>query len=263
MGRGGFFMSRRRTDKVTLWISWKQMKRMLMGAGLLALLIAVLSYEVPTARTSQTWSLPLAGKVIALDAGHGGPDGGAVSRQGVIEKDVNLAITLYLRDYLQQAGAVVVMTREGDYDLAAESTKGYSRRKTEDLMQRVRKIEDAKADLFISVHLNSMPSNRWRGAQTFYPQGNVQSQNLAELIQAEIRHNLENTNRLAKTENTVYLLKALRIPSALVEVGFLSHPEESELLRDEKYQRKVAASIYNGILRYSSGEQAESANAVE
>lgn len=130
-------------------------------------------------------------------------------------------------------------------------------------MQRVRKIEDAKADLFISVHLNSMPSNRWRGAQTFYPQGNVQSQNLAELIQAEIRHNLENTNRLAKTENTVYLLKALRIPSALVEVGFLSHPEESELLRDEKYQRKVAASIYNGILRYSSGEQAESANAVE
>lgn len=168
MGRGGFVMSRRRTDKVTLWISLKRIKQTLIGAVLLALLIIVVTYEIPSAKTSNTWSLPLAGKVIALDAGHGGPDGGAVSRQGVIEKDVNLAITLYLRDYLQQAGALVIMTREGDYDLAAESTKGYSKRKTEDLKQRVRMIEDSKADLFISMHLNSIPSNRWRGAQTFF-----------------------------------------------------------------------------------------------
>lgn len=247
-------MSRRRSDKVTLWISWKKIKQAIVGAGLLALLLIIVTYEVPTAKTSETWNLPLAGKVIALDAGHGGPDGGAVSRQGVIEKDVNLAITLYLRDYLQQAGALVVLTREGDYDLAAEGTKGYSKRKSEDLKRRVRMIEDSHPDLFVSVHLNSMPSNRWRGAQTFYPPNNDDSKKLAELIQGEIRHNLENTQRLAKKDDTIFLLKALRVPSALVEVGFLSHPEESELLRDEKYQRKVAASVYNGILRYASGE---------
>ncbi|GAB6927385.1 N-acetylmuramoyl-L-alanine amidase CwlD [Paenibacillus sp. JCM 10914] len=247
-------MSRRRSGEVSVWISWRRIKQTMLGIALLALFIIVVTYEIPSAKTSNSWSLPLAGKVIALDAGHGGPDGGAVSRQGVIEKNVNLAITLYLRDYLQQAGATVILTREGDYDLAAEGTKGYSKRKREDLKQRVRKIEESQAELFISVHLNSIPSNRWRGAQTFYPPNNEESKKIAEFIQTEIRHNLENTQRLAKTDDTIYLLRSLRMPSALVEVGFLSHPQESELLRDEKYQRKVAASIYNGILRYTSGE---------
>lgn len=247
-------MSKPGSDKVTLWISWRRVKQAIFGAGLLALLIAVVSYEIPSTTTVKYWSLPLAGKVIALDAGHGGPDGGAVSRRGIVEKDVNLAVTLYLRDYLQQAGALVVLTREGDYDLASPETKGYSKRKTEDLKNRVRFIEDQQAELFVSIHLNSIPSNRWSGAQTFYSPDKEESKRLAELIQSEIRHNLENTQRLAKTDDRVFLLQALRIPSALVEVGFLSHPEESEMLRDEKYQRKVAASVYKGILRYTAGE---------
>lgn len=248
-------MSKPESDKVTLWISWRRIKRTMFGIALLALLLAVVTYKIPSAKTVKYWNLPLAGKVIALDAGHGGPDGGAVSKQGIIEKDVNLAVTLYLRDYLQQAGALVVLTREGDYDLASPETKGYSKRKTEDLKTRVRLIEDHKADMFVSIHLNSIPSNRWSGAQTFYPPNNGDSKNLAELIQNEIRHNLENTQRLAKQDDKVFLLQALRIPSTLVEVGFLSHPQESELLRDEKYQRKVAASVYKGILRYTSGER--------
>ncbi|WP_054956034.1 N-acetylmuramoyl-L-alanine amidase CwlD [Paenibacillus dakarensis] len=246
-------MSRKGSDKVTVWISWKRMKQTIFGMALLALLLVIVTYEIPSAKTVKYWNLPLAGKVIALDAGHGGPDGGAVSRQGVIEKDVNLAITLYLRDYLQQAGALVVMTREGDYDLASPDTKG--KRKTEDLKQRVRLVEDHRADMFVSIHLNSMVSNRWRGAQTFYPPSNDDSKSLAELIQSEIRHNLENTQRLAKINDKVFLLQAFKVPSTLVEVGFLSHPEESEMLRDEKYQRKVAASVYKGILRYMSGER--------
>ncbi|WP_106767134.1 N-acetylmuramoyl-L-alanine amidase CwlD [Paenibacillus faecalis] len=249
-------MSKPGSDKVTLWISLRRIKQVLFGTGLLILLITVVFYEIPSAKTAKYWSLPLAGKVIALDAGHGGPDGGAVSKKGVIEKDINLAVTLYLRDYLQQAGALVVMTREGDYDLASESTKGYSKRKTEDLKNRVRLIEDNDADLFISIHLNSIPSNRWSGAQTFYPKDKMDSKNLAELIQAELKRNLENTQRVAKSDDQVFLLQALRIPAALVELGFLSHPQESEMLRDEQYQRKVAAAVYKGILRYSAGEDA-------
>lgn len=178
-----------------------------------------------------------------------------MSRSGLIEKDINLSVSLYLRDYLQQAGAIVVMTREGDYDLAQGSTKGYARRKTEDLKQRVRSIEEKGADLFVSVHMNSIPSNRWSGAQTFYYPSSERNKALAGLVQDELRATLENTDRVAKTANTIYLLKMLKMPSVLVEVGFLSHPQESLLLGDDLYQRKVATSIYRGILRYSSEQR--------
>lgn len=241
-----------------VWVRLKTVKRVMLSLCLLAMFVAVASYEMPSTKTSGYWSLPLAGKVIAIDAGHGGPDGGAVSRQGVIEKDINLSIALYVRDYLQQAGALVVMTREIDKDLAEEGTRGYSKRKTEDLKQRVRQIESKQADLFISIHMNSVPSNRWSGAQVFYTPNHPDNEGLANLLQAEMIRNLENTDRIAKTVSTVYLPQALKIPSALVEVGFLSHPEEARLLADEAYQRKVVASIYNGILRYSAGERPKS-----
>ncbi|WP_373231682.1 N-acetylmuramoyl-L-alanine amidase CwlD [Cohnella sp.] len=221
---------------------------------LIMLTATVFLSEIPASRTWTHWTLPLTGKVIALDAGHGGADGGAVSRDGVIEKDLNLAIVLYLRDYLQQAGALVQLTREGDYDLASPDTKGYSRRKTEDLLKRVDKVREQQAYMTISIHMNSIPSPTWSGAQTFYSAHNAENQRLASAIQAEIREALGNTQRIAKKADKIYLLKTLNMPTALVEVGFLSHPEEASLLADEEYQRKVAAAIYRGILSYSSGE---------
>ncbi|MEK3880206.1 N-acetylmuramoyl-L-alanine amidase CwlD [Paenibacillus sp. FSL M7-0420] len=248
-------MSGGQKHKVSVWISWRGIKKGILGAVLLTIMIGIIAYDMPTAKTVNYWSLPLSGKVIAIDAGHGGADGGAVSRTGLIEKDINLSVSLYLRDYLQQAGAIVVMTREGDYDLAQDSTKGYARRKTEDLKQRVRSIEEKGADLFVSVHMNSIPSNRWSGAQTFYYPSSERNKALAGLVQDELRATLENTDRVAKTANTIYLLKVLKMPSVLVEVGFLSHPQESLLLGDDLYQRKVATSIYRGILRYSSEQR--------
>ncbi|TJY38903.1 N-acetylmuramoyl-L-alanine amidase CwlD [Cohnella pontilimi] len=209
---------------------------------------------MPSARTWTYWTHPLSGKVIALDAGHGGPDGGASSREGAIEKDLNLAVVLYLRDYLQQAGALVLLTREGDYDLAGPDTKGYSRRKTEDLLQRAARVREGKVSLALSIHMNSIPSPRWSGAQTFYYSKNEHSGKLAADIQAEIKLSLGNTMREAKAKDDVYLLKTLEIPTALVEVGFLSHPEEARLLTDEDYQKKVAAAIYRGILKYTASE---------
>jgi N-acetylmuramoyl-L-alanine amidase len=256
-------MSGRKHSKVSVWISLSSIRKSILGLVLVALMIGIIAYDMPTAKTTNYWSLPLSGKIIAIDAGHGGPDGGAVSRQGLIEKDINLAVSLYLRDYLQQAGAIVVMTREGDYDLADNNTKGYSKRKTEDLKQRVRRIEEKGADLFVSIHMNSIPSNRWSGAQTFYYPNNENNKPLANLVQEELRNTLENTDRVAKTVNTVFLLKALRMPSLLVEVGFLSHPQESLLLGDDVYQRKVATSIYRGILRYSTEQPAKDYSSAE
>jgi len=232
------------------------MLRIAIGLAVVLLTVTLLSQDVPSTRTWSYWTLPLSGKTIAIDAGHGGMDGGAVSKQGAIEKDLNLAIALQLRDYLQQAGAIVIMTREGDYDLAQEGTKKVSKRKTEDLLQRVKMVKESKASMFISIHMNSIPSPKWYGAQTFFYPSHPDNPVLAALIQDEIKRNLENTQRLAAKKQDVYVLKALdSIPATLVEVGFLSNPGEANRLVDADYQRKVAASIYQGILRYSSGEK--------
>lgn len=245
-------MSKRR--RLIIWMTRQALLRVGIITCLILLTAAVFLSEIPSSRTWTHWTLPLSGKVIALDAGHGGADGGAVSREGIIEKDLNLAIVLYLRDYLQQAGAIVLLTREGDYDLALPETKGYSRRKTEDLLQRAERVRKQQANLALSIHMNSIPSPRWSGAQTFFSPKNKEGQRLATVIQSELRGVLGNTQRIAKKADTIYLLKTLEMPTALVEVGFLSHPEEANLLADEEYQRKVAAAIYRGILKFASGE---------
>jgi len=247
---------RRIRRRVVVWINYRGALRVGIGAFTVLLILLLLTQDTPTSRTWTYWTLPLSGKTIYLDAGHGGVDGGAVSKQGIVEKDLNLAIALHLRDYLQQAGAIVTMTREDDRDLAEDGTRGFSRRKTEDLLQRVERIRREKPDVVVSVHMNSIPSPKWSGAQTFFYPNHPDNELLASLIQDEIKRNLENTNRVANRVNTVYLLKAVEnIPSALVEVGFLSNPAEAERLADAEYQRQVAAAIYQGILRYTAGEK--------
>ncbi|WP_138420145.1 N-acetylmuramoyl-L-alanine amidase CwlD [Aquibacillus sediminis] len=214
------------------------------------LLVMLVQYPIQkSTSTWNTWSLPLAGKTIVLDPGHGGVDGGAVGADETLEKDIALDVSKYLRNYLQQAGALVYMTRETDRDLAAEDTDGYSRRKAEDLRNRVDLIKEKEADFVVSVHLNALPSDKWSGAQTFFYPSLEKSEQLAELIQAEIKRNLDNTNRDARAVN-MYLLKHAQTPGALVEIGFLSNVQEREQLKTEDYQRKMAASIYEGILRY-------------
>lgn len=252
--RHGLYRSRRR---VVVWMNPRGWTRLGIIAGMLALLAWMLTEQMPAARTWSDWSMPLSGRTIVLDAGHGGPDGGAVSKSGLVEKDLNLAIVLQLRDYLQQSGALVYVTREGDTDLASPDTKAYRKRKSEDLAKRAKFVQEHQADLMISIHMNSIPSPKWSGAQTFYYPNHEGNAALAALIQDEIRVNLQNTERVAaKAPNTVYLLQAVdTVPSALVEVGFLSHPGEAARLGDAGYQKQVAAAVYQGILRYSSGER--------
>ncbi|MBU9720183.1 MULTISPECIES: N-acetylmuramoyl-L-alanine amidase CwlD [Bacillaceae] len=232
--------------KVKFW------KLVVLGVSI-GLIISLISMYLES-RTVTGWALPLSGNVIVLDPGHGGIDGGASSKNGDLEKDIALDISLKLRDYLQEAGALVIMTREGDHDLAAEGTKRVRSRKVEDLKKRVSIINDSNADLFISLHLNAIQSPKWSGAQTFYNRTIEGNEALAKHIQGELIRNLENTNRQAKPINSVYLIKEAVTPGALVEVGFLSNPGEAARLATDDYQQQVAASIYEGILRYKSGE---------
>ncbi|MGP4082534.1 N-acetylmuramoyl-L-alanine amidase CwlD [Pseudalkalibacillus sp. R45] len=223
-----------------------------------ALLLYVIQQQLHSNDSWSTWSLPLTGKIIVLDAGHGGVDGGAIGKGDVQEKDIALKISLKLRDYLQQAGALVIMTRETDRDLASDGTKRIRNRKTEDLLKRTEIVNTSDADMFVSIHLNAIPSSRWYGAQVFYNPAIDENEKLAKLIQEQIRSNLENTTRKAKPISTVYMIRKAEIPGSLVEVGFLSNPNERELLKSKLYQTKLAASIYQGILRYYANEPAPS-----
>jgi N-acetylmuramoyl-L-alanine amidase len=232
--------------KFTLW---------LIGFVLLIILIK-LPLEKEAVQTTG-FTLPLSEKVIVLDPGHGGPDGGAVGRDKTVEKDISLAVSKQLQEYLQQAGATVYLTRETDTDLADENTRGLSKRKSEDIRKRMEFINSKEADFFVTIHLNAIPSTKWRGAQTFYFPKSDEGKHLAKMIQAEITRNLENTSRSALAINNLYLLKNAEIPGALVEIGFLSNEEERELLKNDTYQKQMAASIYEGILRYVTQEPEE------
>jgi N-acetylmuramoyl-L-alanine amidase len=223
------------------------------GVGILAFIL-IIQNQLTSNDSWNSWNLPLSGEIIILDPGHGGIDGGASYRGEVFERDIALNIALKVKDYLQEQGALVLLTREDYNDLADSGTKGVRNRKVEDLKKRVKFINNSDASSFVTIHLNAIPSERWRGAQTFYYGSFEENKRLATFVQTEIKRNLENTNRSAKPISGIYLLKKAQIPGALVEVGFLSNTHERNLLTTESYQEKMAASIYKGILRYYTNE---------
>lgn len=234
----------RRSVKYVLWLS-----------GAAALILFIISQSSMLDQSESAIGLPLTGQIIYIDPGHGGRDGGASSQDGIQEKEVALEISLYLRDLLQQSGAFVQMTRETDKELSSEEAHRQGRRKAEDLRNRVEMINESEANMMISIHLNSIGSSRWRGAQTFFHPKMDENRRLALFVQDELIRNLENTNRQAKRNQDIYMLKATEVPGVLVEVGFLSNPQEAALLATPEYQKKVAFSIYEGILRYYSEEK--------
>lgn len=197
--------------------------------------------------------MPTTNKVIVLDAGHGGIDPGALNEDKTVEeKDVNLQITLKLRELLEASGCLVLLTREDDVSLYEEDGNKTIRQKyNENLKNRKKIIEESGADAFISIHLNAFTQKQYYGAQTFYPQGQEDSKLLSKFIQDELRRVTDKSNdREIKPRDDIYLLKDNKIPSVLIECGFLSNEKEAKLLKDEKYQEKIAWSIYAGIQKY-------------
>lgn len=182
-------------------------------------------------------------KIIVIDPGHGGIDGGANSGSA-IEKEIALNVSKKLASYLEQAGNIAIMTRDGDYDLASKDAPN---RKREDLRNRLAYINDKKTDMYISIHLNSIPSKKWRGAQAFYQKGDEESKFLASEMQKALGEVLKNTDREYRADNRIYLVKNAENKGILVEIGFLSNDEERQLLQNKKYQEKVAFALYQGI----------------
>lgn len=190
--------------------------------------------------------LPLSGEVIVIDPGHGGYDPGVMFDEEILEKDIVLEIGFYLREFLQQGGAEVVMTRDDDADFLQTSV---GPKKRMDMQNRLEFINEIDPDFVVSIHTNYIPSPIWRGAQTFYHKDCEESKFLADSIQKELIRVLENTERAAKFAD-YYLLVESPVPASLVEAGFLSNPEEAELLTTPEYQKKIAWAIYLGIINY-------------
>jgi N-acetylmuramoyl-L-alanine amidase len=199
----------------------------------------------------KTASLPTLRKVIIIDPGHGGIDGGMVgTTTKVHESNINLQISLRLRKYLEESGSLVLMTRDEDVGLYTEGGT-IRKKKNEDLRNRKRLFDESNADLVISIHSNSFQESKYYGAQAFYNPNCEASKLASELIQEELIRVLDNGNtRKAKAKNDVYILKNVKVPTVIVECGFLSNPKEEILLQNPDYQQKIAWSIYVGILKY-------------
>ena len=193
-------------------------------------------------------------RVIVIDPGHGGVDPGAVGRNKTLEKDITLEVAKRLALVISQSGAAVILTRDGDNDLSDPDVKGLLAKKRQDLKRRVDIANERGAEVYLSIHVNSYPSANLTGAQTFYQSGQEGGRVLAEAIQDELRRVLKNTTRVAKGMD-FYTNRVTRMPSATVEIGFMSNPEEEKLLSDSNYQNKVVWGIYVGVIRYFAQEQ--------
>ena len=192
-----------------------------------------------------TNDLPLFGKVIYLDIGHGGNDPGAMYKD-VKEKDINLEIGKILEEKLMESGAIVYLTRYDDYDLSVTYT---SNNKRSDLSRRGNLINKSSCDLFLSIHLNAEETGIWKGAQVFYNSKIEENKKIAEIIQKYFKNNL-NSTRKEKIDNTLYLLKRVQRPGVLLELGFLSNASDRYLLKQKWYQNKIADTITLSIVSY-------------
>jgi len=231
------------------------LKRWIVIGLLLLVSVTVVVYETQASDRAFFLPSPLGGLKVVVDPGHGGIDGGA-SVGEIVEKDITLALGKELEKELKRLGAEVVMTRSQAEDAVAEhdSKATFSTiraRKVADLKIREDMIVNSDADLFISVHVNSIPNEKWRGAQVFYHKdGHAEGAAVAKAIQGAIREHIGNTEREALAIKQVYLLKKATVPAVLVETGFLSNPEELKLLTTKEYQEKMAEAIADGIEEY-------------
>lgn len=188
--------------------------------------------------------LPLSGKIILVDAGHGGLDPGT-SSHGILEKDINLSISKYLEIELSKVGATVILIRDGDYDLS--SPNAYWRKKS-DFDNRIRLINESKGDLYLSIHLNYLTNTVYSGPQVFYnSEGNKV---IAETIQKYLNENTKSDRKTKKIPSNTYMYSKLHIPGVLIECGFLSNDNERNKLNQPSYQQKIASIIKDAIINY-------------
>ncbi|MBO5454532.1 MAG: N-acetylmuramoyl-L-alanine amidase [Clostridia bacterium] len=229
------------------------------GFAMFMVLLVVLISTAIIGDEVYTASMPLCGKCIIIDAGHGGIDGGAVSDSGISEKNINLSIASSLKRLLESKGAKVIMTREEDISLHNDDNESVRNKKRSDLINRREIVNNSGADFLISIHLNFFTSPKYKGAQMFYEINHNESKIIAETLQKSLIDNVDrgNTRRAKKLDTSKLLFDNLKIPGVIAECGFLSNREESVLLNTARYQLKIANALCIGILNYFNSKDPE------
>lgn len=193
------------------------------------------------------------GKIVVVDAGHGGEDPGAVSAySGAKEKDINLIIAQKTKKLLEDAGYTVVMTRSEDVLSYDDEKLSMTAKRRQDLIKRKKMMDESNADIVISIHLNSFSDAQYHGAQTFYTKESLSSKKLAISLQTALREILdpENDREALLKSDDIIITKNCKVTTAIVECGFLSNQDEEKKLVDDAYQAKIAESIKAGVDNY-------------
>lgn len=193
---------------------------------------------------------------VVVDPGHGGEDGGAVSSDGVMESQINLAISLQVNDLLRFSGQKTAMTRTEDVSIHTEG-ETIRARKASDIRNRVALVNTTENAVLLSIHQNSLPSSTvTHGAQVFWNTAEG-ADHLAQIVQDSLNTavNVGNEKHCKQIPGTIYLMKHVTAPAILVECGFLSNAEETLKLQEPSYQRKLALAITSGYLRALAGEE--------
>ncbi|WP_274422070.1 N-acetylmuramoyl-L-alanine amidase [Blautia sp. XA-2221] len=187
-------------------------------------------------------------EVIAVDPGHGGGDPGMIGVDNLKEKGINLEIARKLERVLTEKGYRVVMTRKEDQGLYDPSALN---KKAQDMQRRIALLEEVSPVLTVSIHQNSYSDPSVRGPQVFYYESSQEGKKLAQAVQEEMNQKLlPQRPRQIKGNTSYYLLKRSKGTLVIVECGFLTNPEEAELLQKEEYQQKVAGAVADGIESY-------------
>ena len=195
---------------------------------------------------------------VIIDPGHGGVDGGAVGVGGVVEKGINLSISLKLRTFFEQAGFKVIMTREDDRSIHDDNSNSIRSKKKSDLYNRFDIIQNNPRAIFLSIHQNIFQDGKYSGTQIFYSKNNDASELLAKTLKSNITAMLQpqNNREIKKGEKNLFLLYYAKSPCVLVECGFLSNANEAAALQTNNYQNKIAFSIfYSTLLFYNEYNQ--------
>ncbi len=242
----------------------RRVKLLLLPPGLLPALILLAAVSIcithfPATRFAAIYyGHPLQGFAVVIDPGHGGIDPGVHHNGAFTEKEVVLAVGLTLQHLLEQAGADVVMTRDTEGDVSQHLPESAGSRYQRDVNSRIKIINESGADLFVSLHIDSIYDSDVRGAIVYYCGSRPENKMLAEIVQKNINP-VVSVNPLPGQyihqhikENSSYkVLNCAEIPGIIVEMGFMTSPADRELLKQEQYRQKLAQAIFLGIVEYT------------
>ena len=216
----------------------------------LILMIPMLKFRLP--QPSEIAHIT-SGFTVVLDAGHGGEDGGCEGN-GLVEKDLNLDITLRLASLLREQGVNVVLTRDTDILLYDKNSDYQGKKKVQDVRRRLEITQSQENPVLVSIHMNYFAQTQYSGLQVWYSKNNSDSKRLASLIQSNVKNELQTKNKrvIKEASSSIFLLHNATCPAILIECGFLSNPDEAHALADENYRQMLANVIFKSIMTYIS-----------